>query len=749
MNDMSERPTGFASDEGELNLSFHQLIGAISESRLLVAGIIVACLAIGGFLTVRATPIYQSSAKLLILSSHSSFGLAGLEQLSSLVVGTTTPTKTQIELLKTRSILEPVIRNLNLNVTVEKPHASFFQRLFGSRQGNKVQVHTFEVPQALDGKQFIIKPLSTERYAIISSTGEQIVEGQTGEKLVADVPAGRVEIQLDSLGGRSEPFTIVHNSPDGAVTALRGNLSAAEAGTQTGVIEVDLRGASPVLITRELNELLKQTVAENAKRSVLQAQKQLEFLKGQLPDINDRVVTAQSNLANFMAKHPTIILSQTGAGGGSSYLVSSASMIEQKISALQVEISKLKILSGPQNPQIALLQAQVNELRTQRASAMSSIAKLPEDQQKLIRLQLDATVAQTLYQAVVSQILTLQIAQAGAVGDAVVVEPAHVPAQPISPNHLLDLGRALLIGILLGVGAAYGRRMLHRGIEDPDMLETRLGLPVYAVIPHSKIQERLGRAKQQPQSTVNLLAADPDAENATLETLKSLRTAIQIAMPKEGPRIVCVSSLGPEEGKSFVSSNIGYLLSQSMGKTLLIDGDMRRGHLHKSFSLARVPGLAEVLSGSMPVDSAIRKSGVDNLDLLPTGVLPDDAAALLARARVDLVLAELSNKYDLIVIDLPPVLAVGDAFSIAKYATLHLLLIRYGLHSERQIQLVQRRFERHGIDVHGAILNNVTASAARYAYHQYGYSYNYQYKSEGKAKKKEKDGFWSIWSSGE
>lgn len=728
-------------DEG-VAFPIRQLIATVSESRWLVIGIVLVCLVGGAIKTYTAVPIYQTSAKLLVLQ-HQSAALGQLAQISSLIQGSTTPTDTQIELLRTRSILEPVVRNLALNVSVQSRDTSFFAKIFGNRTENGVEVRAFDVPQALEGRSFTIKPLGNGRYSLVGPEGARILRGEVGKTFTADLPAGRLKIRLDSLGGRSSPFSIVCGSPVGAVRRLAASLSASEAGQRTGVIGVSLRGTEPDLIARELNAILREAVAQNARRSALQAQKQLDFLKKQTPSVQKRVQRSQGALSAFLAKHPTILLSQSGGGAGnsaspgSSYLAGSVTALDTKINELHVEKSKLEALSGTQNPQIAILQAQLSTLRAQRAAAMSSIDKLPGDQQELIRLQLAATVAQNLYQAVVSQMEALQIAQAGAVGDAVIVDPATVPHMPVSPVHSKDLAVALLIGLFLGVGTAYGRRILYRGIDDPDMFETRLGLPVYAVVPHSKVEQRLGQSGQMTGPGVRLFSNSVDADDATLETLKSLRTAIQIALPKNRPRVICISSLGPEEGKSFISSNIGYLLSQSLGKTLLVDADLRRGHLNRFFGVPRIAGFADVLAGNIGLAAAIRTTPVPELDLVTTGVLPDDAATLLAKADLEPIIDELANRYELVVIDVPPVLAVSDVFSIAKHASLHLLLVRYGLHSVQQVQLILRRFERAGIKVDGAILNDVSTSAARYAYHQYGYSYQYKYTPGGTKKAKD------------
>ena len=320
------------------------------------------------------------------------------------------------------------------------------------------------------------------------------------------------------------------------------------------------------------------------------------------------------------------------------------------------------------------------------------------------------------------------MAQAGAVGDVVIVDTANLPTKPVFPNRLLVVASSLMLGLFLGLGTAIGRRTFFEGIEDPEVLDRVLGLPVHAVIPHSERQGRIERGRLalvpgEPQ----LLVAQGFSDDAASEGLRSLRTSLQLILPKGGPHILCLTSLGPGEGKSFIASNLSYLFSQSGQRVLLVDADLRRGHLHKVFGLERGRGLAEALMGKAAVEDLIHNVGSLSLAVLTTGTLPDDAADLLLASDLAPVMAKLGALYDLVIVEVPPILAVSDAFVLARHATLCLLLLKYGQHSERQVELAQKRFERHNIVLAGSVLNDVSLAAQRYAYHQYGYRYHYQY----------------------
>jgi tyrosine-protein kinase Etk/Wzc len=327
-----------------------------------------------------------------------------------------------------------------------------------------------------------------------------------------------------------------------------------------------------------------------------------------------------------------------------------------------------------------------------------------------------------------NQIETLQIAQAGTIGDIVIVDRAIPASRPVSPRPVIELSLALLVGLFGGVSGAFLRRSLRHGVDDPEALSDYFSLPVHAVLLHSREEDRLSRARKAGtiSGLDSLLVAR--GKDVTAEGLRSLRTALQLALPPGGRRVLSIGSLSPSEGKSFISSNLAYLFAQSGQRTLLVDADLRRGHIHRMLGLERGIGLSEVLRQAVTLDKAIIHTGDAALDVLPTGTLPSDAANLLMKADLDSFLEECSKRYGLVVVDLPPVLAVSDALIIGRYSTLNLLILKHREHGHKQIRFALRRFAQHGAAVSGLVINDISSAAQRYAYREYGYQYEYSYK---------------------
>jgi tyrosine-protein kinase Etk/Wzc len=722
----SASPTDPESNREGSELS--RLLGVISESRWLIVGITAIVLVLGILYSLNKTPVYQSQTILRVVQPTRSAGSLTLMQLSALVMGAPLPTQTEIELLQTRTVLEPVVKKLHLDIRVQKSGGIPIIGTFFGHRHPLAKISKFDVPNALKGETFTVVTNGNGHYRLLSPDGKQILQGKIGASAAGRVNtgdgAGLVNLQIDSIADGANRFTLVKAPAGQAVGSLLESLQIEELGRQSGMVQVTMQGTSPRFITAALNALGEANVQQNIVQNSAQAAKQIDFLNEQLPELEKRLVSAQTKLADFLSKHPTLALSQNGQ-----YLVGLASTIEQQIGPLQAQLSEARSSLGASNPQVKALRSQLAGLQEQRKQLYAKVAKLPKGGQTLIRMQSAVTIAQGLYSTMLNQFEALQVAKAGTVANVAVVDPAITPSSPILPNRPLDILVALIVGLLLGFAAAFVRRSLRRGVEDPHVIEQRLDLPVLAALPHSRQQRRIERHHADESPGVGRLLAAHGTDDAAVEGLRSLRMGLQLVPSEAASRIVGVTSLSPGEGKSFVSSNLAYLLAQGGTRTLLLDADLRRGHMHRYFGWSRGKGLSEYLAGEAERETVIRRTTLSNLNVVTTGALPDDAANLWMRGNATEVLQRLCEGYDFVLLDLPPVLAAGDAFVVARMTTDNLLMIKPGMHSLRQLQMEMKRFARHGITLTGTVMNDISARTQRYAYHGYGYQYHYNYSS--------------------
>ncbi len=302
--------------------------------------------------------------------------------------------------------------------------------------------------------------------------------------------------------------------------------------------------------------------------------------------------------------------------------------------------------------------------------------------------------------------------------------------EPIKPKKFLIVVVATLLGGFLAVAIVLIQKAMHRGIENPDEIE-QLGMPVYASIPDSKGQHLLDvrdKLKKRKSNKHPLLAVENPADLA-IEALRSLRTSIHFAMMEAKNNIIVISGPAPSVGKSFITANFGAVLAQAGQKVLVIDGDMRKGHLIRYFQLKGLKGLSEVITNQMSFGDAIQTTKIDNLDVMVRGKIPPNPSELLMHPRFAEILQQASKTYEIVLIDTPPILAVTDPNIIAAHAGTTLMVGRFGQNSIKEIEVAQERFEKSGVDVKGFILNAVEKKASNAYGYGYGY-YNYSYESD-------------------
>jgi tyrosine-protein kinase Etk/Wzc len=286
----------------------------------------------------------------------------------------------------------------------------------------------------------------------------------------------------------------------------------------------------------------------------------------------------------------------------------------------------------------------------------------------------------------------------------------------VRPKPALVLTLAVLLGLAGGVGVALALNALNRGVKDPDAIEVGTGLPVIATIPHSVAQRRLARRGRRGRLSA-LAVVDP--EDAAVEDLRSLRTSVQFALLRAQSNVIAIGGLAPKAGKSFVSVNLAHLLAAAHGRVLLVDGDLRRGVLHRYFGVDAQPGLAEVVRGTAQLEDALRSAVAPNLDLLPAGGEVTNPAELLAGAPFQQTVSLLRERYKVVIVDTPPILSVTDSALVGRIAGVNLLVFRAGEHSAREISAALRRLVQNGVTVRGAILNDVRPSYGRYGRGRY------------------------------
>ena len=331
-------------------------------------------------------------------------------------------------------------------------------------------------------------------------------------------------------------------------------------------------------------------------------------------------------------------------------------------------------------------------------------------------LQREVDTNRSLYDGLLQRSKEIGVAGAVATNNISIVDRAEPPSRPSSPNIPLNMALALIIGMALGLLAAFILESLDHAIRNPADVETKLGLTLLGAIP--KLQKGMTPAE-----------AFADVRSSFTEAYYSLQTALQFSTQDGAPRSLLVTSCKAAEGKSTTSLAIARNFARMGMKTLLVDADLREPSLHDALKLDNVVGLSNLLSGGAPFEDAVQPAGAPNLDFLACGPLPPVPAELLASGRLRPFLSHVESLYDVVVIDGPPILGLADAPMISSAASATLLVMEAGGVGRNQANAAVRRLRMAGARLVGVVMTKFDARQADYSYgeayehvHAYGSS---------------------------
>jgi tyrosine-protein kinase Etk/Wzc len=525
-------------------------------------------------------------------------------------------------------------------------------------------------------------------------------------------------VQVDTLRAHSGlRFEVVRVPRDAVIGGLKRSVKIREIGRQTGIIEIALEGSDPEQIAATLDAIARRYLRQNVERRSAEAAKTLEFLNAQLPTLKSTVNAAEEALNAYRSRRGTVDVSLETKGA-----LEKIVDVEKELSKLEMQRSELRQRFTENHPMLQTVREQVVRMESERDAVNARMKGLPQSELELARLMRDVKVATELYVVVLNKVQELNVTKSGTIGNVRIVDSAIVPRLPVSPRKTRVVLFSVLMGFAAGVGLALAKRSLHRGLEDPEAVERATGLPVHAAIPHSAREAELQRGLRRGGSSARpLLAADAPKDPA-VEALRSLRTSVEFALAEKGNNVITVGGPAPGIGKSFISVNLACVLADSGHRVLLVDADVRKGVVHKFIRLEASPGLTEVIAGSAPVSTAIRRTSHERLDAIPMGTVQSNPSELLGSQRFGQLVKDLAASYDVVLFDTPPILPVTDAALVARHAGVNLVVVKAGQHHARELQETVRRYGRNGVRPYAVVMNDVTPKHGRYGgYYKYEY----------------------------
>ncbi|MGL5011441.1 MAG: polysaccharide biosynthesis tyrosine autokinase, partial [Paracoccaceae bacterium] len=317
----------------------------------------------------------------------------------------------------------------------------------------------------------------------------------------------------------------------------------------------------------------------------------------------------------------------------------------------------------------------------------------------------------------------LQVLRASSIGSVRIIDTARTAPKAIAPRKSSIAFLSLTIGAVLGVGFVLLRGWLRKGIQGAEDLE-KLGIPVFATINFSRSEPTARKAK----GALPILAVK-EPTDMTVEGLRSLRTSLHFGMLDAQTKSLSITSTAPGAGKSFTSVNLATIAAQSGLSVCLVDADMRRGSLRRYFSLEKNrKGLAELLSGQATLDEVLVTGTVPGLSFISTGRFPPNPSELLMRAEFRAMIDDLDKRFDLTLVDSPPVLAVTDPIIIGRSVGANIAIVRHMETPIGEVQAMLRTLETSKVPLSGMVLNGF--DPRRVEGETYSYRYDYRQREE-------------------
>lgn len=675
----------------------------------------------GGAVALLSTPVYKADA-LLQIESKNSGGIGSLVGDMGELFAQESSATTEIEIIKSRMILGDTVDKYNLTTVVTPDYFPVIGKGLARMSGeaNQIAVSRYVMPDFAMGVKHRLLVVDAEKqtYQLVREDDQVVLEGEAG-KLAKN---NGYELFITVIHAKNgQEFNIAKRSRLDAIEWLKQNLSISERGKQTGILQLSFTGEDRAQITDILNHISQTYFLQNVERQSAEAEKSLVFLKERLPDIKNSLTTAEDSLNQFRQANESIDL---GLEAQSTLKVMVE--LEAQLNELTFKESEISQRFTKDHPAYKSLLDKRVTLLNEKERLNQQIQKLPKTQREVLRMTRDVEVNQQIYIQLLNKVQELSIIKAGTVGNVRILDTAQAYAAPVKPKKPLIVVLAILLGGILSVVFVIVKAALHKGVESPDQIE-EIGLAVYASVPKSVLQlDIANKAKRNKQNKEQVLLAELNPADLSIEALRGLRTSLHFAMMEAKNNVLMISGPAPGIGKSFISTNFAAVTAKTGQRVLLIDADMRKGHLQHSLGVSADNGLSDVLSGRIDTSQAIETTQIENLDVITRGQIPPNPSELLMHPRLKELVEWASQNYDLVIFDTPPVLAVTDPSIVGAFAGTTLMVARFGQNTAKEIDVARSRFQQSGIEVKGVIFNAIEKKASS----SYGYGYyNYEYSS--------------------
>jgi capsular exopolysaccharide synthesis family protein len=694
-------------------------LNIVKRRKWLLIGSVVFTTVIGLIVTLLMTPQYTAASTLEI--QRENYQIVNVQGVEPEAPGIDPEFyETQWGLLRSEALAQRVVTELRL-----QDNATFFEMFGESEFAERIRERSAGAAGAAQRQELVreaanilldhveIVPARLSRLADIRFTSP---DAQLSARITNTWARMFIETSLER---RFDATSYARKFLEERLEQLRGRLQDSEralvryasnqriinipTGTTTGTEQVPTTTERPLaaedlsVLNRELNEAIGDR---------MEAQSRLRSNGNSLEALNNQALTELRTKRASLASDYARLSAQFEPGyPPSQALAMQIEEIDRAIAREEGRVrSTLQASFDAASTRERMLRDRVNELETDLLNLRGRTIQYNIYQR-------EADTNRQLYDALLQRYKEIGVAGGVGVNNISIVDPAQVPEFPSSPKLLLNLLASIAIGMMLGVGAALALEQVDQTISDPREVESAIGLPLLGSIPKTP--------------DVDPAEELEDPKTALVEAYLSAQTRLAFTTDHGVPRTLAVTSTRPGEGKTTTAFALARQLARTSDRVVLVDGDMRSPSLHIYFGVDNDRGLSNYLAGEGDVASLVHP-GPNGLFLLPAGPVPPNAAELLTGTRFATLMQELSEQFQHVVVDAPPVMGLADTPLIGSIVEGTIFVIESHATSAAMAGVAVNRMRESRARLLGALLTKFEPQKAQYGY-GYGYEYGYGY----------------------
>lgn len=690
-----------------------------------------------------ATPIYEATTRLIIEKENPN--VVSIQEVMAIDASGTDYYQTQYKIIESRRLARKVIKQLHLDKSEEffpKPKDDFISNLKRSitdtitlikdsivsllKRDSDVaakNLEEYEEDNALVSSfigRIEVKPIRNSRLVDISFQAKDPV---LATKIVNTLANAYINLNLETkLKAAKDAVKWLYNRIEEERKKVEKAEQALLQYKEKYNIITDFSSDTEKITAQKLAQLNAQVVDAESKRVEAETRyNQAIFLQG-TPDMLDSIPEVLNNELIRQIKTMEVELynrmSELSKKYGSKHPQMVA--IESELKTLQKRKAQEinRVVNSLRNEYRVAL-AKENSLKAALAKQKKESLDLNQKAIEYGVLKREAESAKQMYDLLIKRFKETSLTEDMKTGNIRVMDKAEVPRFPVKPRKKLNILLAMIVGLFMGVGLAFFFEYLDNTIKVPEEVKQYLKIPYLGPVPIIVTDTDKNPHGRQPPELVTLHSPKSIAS----EAYRGIRTSILFSSAESEPRVILVSSAGPEEGKTISTANLAITMAQSGSKVIVIDCDLRRPRIHKLFDIPRDQGLTNLLVGNMEIKEAIFDTRIPNLDIIPCGPIPPNPSEILGSSRMEKLIEVLKKSYKRIIIDSPPITAVTDAMVLAKSVDGVVLVIHANDTAREIVKNGLSQLQGVGARVLGAILNGVDMARDSYYYYQYYYYY--------------------------